>query len=195
MRRALECPHEDGFLDASQHLRDSAEHATAGRHAETAARNIQAVESVARRIDPEAKRAPAPALHTLEGDGLFTRSVLIRALEKLFGHTSEESATRRGTRLGSGATIGTLRSWRVFQNEPGHKPESASAVSIRESSPMWSSPPARVASGGRRNRTLTVGAFPLQDGTTHNARPPAQQVVAACLAARPGVLREGNRQF
>ncbi len=95
VRRALESLHEGGFTGATQHLRDAAEHTSAGRHAEAVARSIHAVESVARGIDPEAKRVLASALHTLERDGFLTHSALTRALGKLFGYTSDEKGNHR----------------------------------------------------------------------------------------------------
>ena len=95
VRRAFESLHESGYLGATKHLRNAAEHASAGRHAEAVARSIHAIEAVACMIDSEAKRALASALHSLERDGFLTHPALTRALEKLFGYTSDERGNRR----------------------------------------------------------------------------------------------------
>ncbi len=99
VRRALERLHGGGFPGASRHFRDSAERATAGRHAEAAARSIHAVESVSRRIDPEAKRALASALHSLVWDRLLMRSVLIKTPENpsVTHRTKAPPAVERGS--------------------------------------------------------------------------------------------------
>ena len=47
------------------------------------------------RIGHEARRALASALHSLERDGFLTHSALVRALEILFGYTSDEKGNHR----------------------------------------------------------------------------------------------------
>ena len=105
MRRALESLHEGGFLGATRHLRDAAEHTAAGRHAEAVARSIHAVEAVACKIDPEARQALASALRSLERDGILPHSELTRALEKLFGYTSDKRGNRRPLIFGTDAGL------------------------------------------------------------------------------------------
>ncbi len=95
VRRSLESLDESGLPGASQRLRDAAEHAPAGRHVVAIARSVNAVESVACKIDTEARRALASALHSLEGGRFFTHSALAMALEKTFGSTSDKRGNRR----------------------------------------------------------------------------------------------------
>lgn len=98
VRRALESLNESGSPGGTQRLRDAAVHANAGRHVVAVPRSVCAVESVACKIDPEAKRALASALHSLERNRFLTHSALAEALGKPSApHRTKGATATRGS--------------------------------------------------------------------------------------------------
>ena len=93
-QRALETICKSGMEGASTHLRQAAQHINAQQYADSIADSIHAVESVARRIDPNASRTLDPALDSLKAKGVLKHPALVEAFKKLYGYTSDEQGIR-----------------------------------------------------------------------------------------------------
>ena len=89
IRNALEDVRAAGLQGAESHLRDSGRLINAGDWAGSVRHSINAVESVARRIAPEA-RTLGPALNKMSG----LHPALKNAFSSLYGYTSDEQGIR-----------------------------------------------------------------------------------------------------
>ena len=110
---ALETLRTGGFESAKRHLRNAADHINSGRHGNAVAESIHAVESVARKINPEAKTL-TPALKSLQDRGLLRHSALRQAFEKLYGYTSDEQGIRHAQIDEGEANVGLDESLFMF---------------------------------------------------------------------------------
>ena len=91
---------------ASAHLRQAAEHINAGQHADAIADSIHAVESVARRIDPESNKDLAHALDSLERSGVLKHRGLKKAIGALYGYASNQPGIRHALVFEDAADVG-----------------------------------------------------------------------------------------
>ena len=91
---------------ASAHLRQAAGHLRHGRHAESIAASVTAVESVARLIDPSASRNLGPALNSLEKSGLLKHKALKKGILSLYGYASDEQGVRHALLDKQAADVG-----------------------------------------------------------------------------------------
>ena len=105
-REAIETLRDTNMHGASTHLHQAAEHINARQYADSIADSIHAVESVARRIDPEANRTLGPALSSLERAGLLKHPALKAAFNKLYGYTNEEQGIRHALTDRAAADVG-----------------------------------------------------------------------------------------
>ena len=93
-QQAIETIREGDMAGATTHLRKAAEQINAREYADSVRESINAVESVARTIDPKASKTLGPALDSLERVGLLKHPALKKALKKLYGYTSDEQGIR-----------------------------------------------------------------------------------------------------
>jgi AbiJ-like protein len=93
LEKAISDLHESEFAGASTHLKKAATSLTNGDYGDSLRESIHAVESVARKIDPEAAKSLGPALDTLEKHGNI-HPALKSAFKKLYGYTSDEEGIR-----------------------------------------------------------------------------------------------------
>ena len=82
------------FGGARKHLRRSAECINTGDYSGSVRESIHAVESVARRLDNNARKSLAPALESLSKRGLVLHGAFKSGIEKLYGYTSDEDGIR-----------------------------------------------------------------------------------------------------
>lgn len=102
---ALQTLRQAGLNAGAVHLKKSAECLNGGDWAGSVRESIHAVESVARRLDPDASKALGPALKSLERrNGLHP--TLKSAFGKLYGYTSSEEGIRHALLKESGAPVG-----------------------------------------------------------------------------------------
>ena len=94
VRAGIETLHENKMDGAASHLRKASEGMRSGDYGDSIRESIHAVESVARLIDPEAKKTLGPALDSLERAGLLKHTALKDAFKKLYGYTSDEQGIR-----------------------------------------------------------------------------------------------------
>lgn len=92
-QQAIQAIQNADMRGASTHLRQAAEHINAQQFADSIVDSIHAVESVARMIDPKAKRTLGPALDSLERAKLLHPAIK-EAFSKLYGYTSDEQGIR-----------------------------------------------------------------------------------------------------
>ena len=93
-QQAIEMLREAGMGGAVTHLRDASEHIRLQQYADSITDSIHAVESVARKIGPEAKQSLGSALDSLEKAGLLKHTALKEAFKKLYGYTSDQQGIR-----------------------------------------------------------------------------------------------------
>lgn len=93
-KQAIEVLSMENMDGATTHLREAAEHINAGQYGDAIADSIHAVESVARKIDPNASQTLGPALNSLEQSGLLKHPALKKAFSVLYGYTSDEQGLR-----------------------------------------------------------------------------------------------------
>ena len=93
-QQAIERLDEASMGGAVTHLRDASEHIRLQQYGDSIADSIHAVESVARKIDPQANKTLTPALDSLEHAGLLNHLALKQGFEKLYGYTSDEQGIR-----------------------------------------------------------------------------------------------------
>ncbi len=111
---ALETLNRGEFAGAKRHLRDAAGHIDGGRHRQAVTESIHAVESVARKIDPEANKTLTPALKSLQKSGLLTHDALRKSFESLYGYTSDEQGLRHALIDSDEAAVGVDESVFMF---------------------------------------------------------------------------------
>ncbi|MDE2916070.1 MAG: hypothetical protein OXM00_02420 [Paracoccaceae bacterium] len=90
---AIETLLEGGFNGATTHLRKAADFIIHNNHDDAIVQSIHAVESVARKINPNANTL-GPALDTLQEGGLLNHKSLSTAFKKLYGYTCDEEGLR-----------------------------------------------------------------------------------------------------
>ena len=94
------------YLDGSAaHLRKASECINEGDWAGSVRESIHAVESVARRLDPEAAQTLGPALKSLERRGML-HPALEKAFDALYGYTSDEQGIRHALLDQTDAKVG-----------------------------------------------------------------------------------------
>ena len=93
-RQAIETLRKNNMDSAATHLRKATKHMNIGEWGDSIVDSINAVESVARTIDPEASKTLDPALDSLEKAGLLKHPALKLALKKLYGYTNDEQGLR-----------------------------------------------------------------------------------------------------
>ena len=97
----------DGGMDGAViHLREAAEHINIGQYADSVKDSILAVESVARKIDPQASSTLTPALRSLEKAGILTHPALKSGFEKLYGYASDKEGIRHAIVFKKDADVG-----------------------------------------------------------------------------------------
>lgn len=79
---------------AIAHLRTASGRMRSGEYGDSVRESIHAVESIAKRIDPNAKKSLGPALNSMEKAGLLKHPALKEAFKKLYGYTSDEEGIR-----------------------------------------------------------------------------------------------------
>ena len=94
IQQAIETVHDGGMTAAAAHLREAGEHIIKRQYGDSIIDSIHAVESVARLIDPGAKKTLGPALDSLERAGLLKHTALKEGFEKLYGYTCDEQGIR-----------------------------------------------------------------------------------------------------
>ena len=104
-RQAIETLHEGGMDGAAKHFRQAGEAMKVGRYADSVRESIHAVESVARRIDPDSNNL-GRALHSLEQQGLLKHSALKQGFEKFYGFTNTEQGIRHALLDKDAADVG-----------------------------------------------------------------------------------------
>lgn len=104
--QAIESLHKNQMIGATEHLREAAEHIKLRQYPDSIADSIHAVESVARVIDPKASKTLAPALKSLEKDGILKHPALIQAFKKLYGYTNDEEGIRHALIDKAAADVG-----------------------------------------------------------------------------------------
>ncbi len=82
-----------GLDGGRAHLGKAANELTAGKYADSVRESIHAVESVARKLDPESAKTLGPALKALERDAAINPA-LRGGFEKIYGYTNSEKGIR-----------------------------------------------------------------------------------------------------
>lgn len=94
VQKDLETIREAGMKGASTHLRKAVAKINKRQFPESVRDSIDAVESIARRIDPKASKTLGAALNSLEKKGLLTNPQLKAGLEKLYAYTNSAEGSR-----------------------------------------------------------------------------------------------------
>ena len=89
-KQAIKTVRDSGMEGAVTHLRRAAEHINARQFAGSVADSINAVESVARLIDPKASGTLGAALNSLEKAELLKHKALKDGFQKIYGYTKDE---------------------------------------------------------------------------------------------------------
>ncbi|MDE2673578.1 MAG: hypothetical protein OXH65_00535 [Paracoccaceae bacterium] len=110
---AIETLHEGRFDGATTHLRKAADSIICGNHDNAIVHSIHAVESVARKINPDANTL-GKALDTLRDRELLNHSALSEAFKKLYGYTSNEEGLRHSLIDNEEADVGQDESVFMF---------------------------------------------------------------------------------
>lgn len=92
------------FGGARQHLRKAAEFINAGDAAGSIRESVHAVESVARRLDADAKTTLKPALDGLSAKGVSFHPAFREGILKFYGYTNDENGIRHSL-LESSASV------------------------------------------------------------------------------------------
>ena len=82
-----------GLQGAETHLKKAGEHLNSGDWPDAVRDSINAVESVARQLDPDASKELEPALASLEKKGRL-HPAMKQAFSRLYGYTSDEEGIR-----------------------------------------------------------------------------------------------------
>ena len=82
------------FGGARKHLSKSGECINKGDYSGSVRESIHAVESVARRLDNNARKSLAPALLSLSKKGLVMHGAFKSGIERLYGYTNDEDGIR-----------------------------------------------------------------------------------------------------
>ena len=93
-QRAIQTIRDSSMEGAATHLRKATEQINARDYADSVRESINAVESVARTIDPKASKTLGPALDSLERVGLLKHPALTEAFKKLYGYANDEQGIR-----------------------------------------------------------------------------------------------------
>ena len=94
MQKAFRVLKSGMFAGARSHLRKSAECINEGDLAGSIRESIHAVESVARRLDPDAAKTLEPALDALSEKKVPLHGAFKKGIENLYGYTSNERGIR-----------------------------------------------------------------------------------------------------
>ena len=93
-QQAIGVVEKQGPEGAKAHLRKATQAIKQKRYADAVRESIHAVESVAKMIDPKAKKTLGPALKSLADAGVLKHPSLQQAFEKLYGYASDEKGIR-----------------------------------------------------------------------------------------------------
>ena len=102
---AIKTLHQRKMNNATDHLRQAAEHMKMNQYGDSVADSIHAVESVAGEVDPKSNKTLGKALDSLEREGLLQNSLLKEALKKLHGYANQPGI-RHGQQEGSTVNVG-----------------------------------------------------------------------------------------
>ena len=91
--KSLQLLRQAGLNGSAAHLRKASECINEGDWAGSVRESIHAVESVARKLDPEAAQTLGPALRSIERRGAL-HPALKKAFDTLYGYTSNEQGIR-----------------------------------------------------------------------------------------------------
>lgn len=105
IQEAIKALHQRKMNNATDHLRQAAEHMKMNQYGDSVADSIHAVESVAGEVDPKLNKTLGKALDSLEREGLLQNSLLKEALKKLHGYVNQ-SGIRHGQQEGSTVNVG-----------------------------------------------------------------------------------------
>lgn len=94
IQQAIEATRHGGMNGAATHLRKAGQRINEREYADSIRESIHAVESVARKIDPNNGDSLKEALKSLENTGLLKHRALKEAFMKLYGYTSDEEGIR-----------------------------------------------------------------------------------------------------
>ena len=104
-QEAIKALHQRKMNNATDHLRQAAEHMKMNQYGDSVADSIHAVESVAGEVDPKSNKTLGKALDSLEREGLLQNSLLKEALKKLHGYANQPGI-RHGQQEGSTVNVG-----------------------------------------------------------------------------------------
>ena len=104
-QEAIKTLHQRKMNNATDHLRQAAEHMKMNQYGDSVADSIHAVESVAGEVDPKSNKTLGKALNSLEREGLLQNSFLKEALKKLHGYANQPGI-RHGQQEGSTVNVG-----------------------------------------------------------------------------------------
>ena len=105
--QAIETIRHGGMNGAATHLRKAGQRINEREYADSIRESIHAVESVARKIDPNNRsNSLKEALKSLENAGLLKHRALKEAFMKLYGYTSDEEGIRHALVDQSSADVG-----------------------------------------------------------------------------------------
>ena len=110
---ALETLKNSDFRSAQKHLREATEFINKGQHGNAIRESIHAVESVAKKIEPNSSTL-APALKSLQKRGLLNHNALRQSFENLYGYTSDEEGIRHALVSNDEANVGLDESVFMF---------------------------------------------------------------------------------
>lgn len=94
LKKNLDEIHSAGMLGGATHLRSASQHINDGNWADSVRESINAVESVAKQIDPAGAKSLGKALDSLQKRGVLQHKALKDAFSKLYGYTSDEQGIR-----------------------------------------------------------------------------------------------------
>ena len=102
---SLQTLRQAGLDGSTAHLRSAAQSINHHDWAGGVRESIHAVESVARKIDPEASKTLKPALKSIEKQGML-HPALREALDKLYGYKSDQQGVRHALLDSANAKVG-----------------------------------------------------------------------------------------
>ena len=105
-RQAIETLRKTNMDGAETHLRKASERLKAREYADSIRDSIDAVESVAREIDPKGSKTLGSALDSLERTGFSIHPALKEGFKKLYGYTNDEPGIRHPLRNKGAPNIG-----------------------------------------------------------------------------------------
>ena len=102
----LENIYKSGLTGSKSHLRKASRELADKRFADSIRESIHAVESAARKIDPESSKNLNVALNSLEKNGLLNHPALKEGIKKLYGYTNGKEGIRHPLIDNASADVG-----------------------------------------------------------------------------------------